>query len=321
MAARFDVSESLDQAFARVAAEEAAAVRAALAIADDIEEAVHRARRNIKRVRALLRLARPALGKRFARANHAWRDAAYMFAGERDSAVALRSFDRVAQTCHDDLPPEKVAAIRECLMASAAEADQLHTSSADATKAALDLAESATARLEWPRGRADLEAGLRRAQQRLRQSWKRARRQTDAENMHEWRKRLKDVAAQTGLLRNVLSKQAARRRVEMQELAEVLGEEHDLAILCRKLDELGPSRGTKTARDRLMRAAEQRQGELRRSALEKAEALTAEAPKAFAREIAGRWSRAHGHARKQERRSRRGRKSAPPTPRDAAGAA
>ena len=107
MAARFDTAERLDQAFARVAAEEATVVRAALADApDDLEQAVHRARRGIKRVRALLRLARPQLGKSYGRANRAWREAAHTLAGERDTAVALASFDKIAETCRDELPAE-----------------------------------------------------------------------------------------------------------------------------------------------------------------------------------------------------------------------
>jgi CHAD domain-containing protein len=200
MAARFDPAERLDQAFARVAAEEAIAVRAALADApDDLEQAVHRARRGIKRVRALLRLARPKLGKSYKHANSAWRDAAHTLAGERDTAVALASFDNIAEACRDELPVKKLAAIRSSLTASPADANERRASPADAAKAALDAAECVTTPLKWPRSETDLEAGLRRAQQRLRESWKRARRECDAETLHEWRKRLKDVAAQMGL--------------------------------------------------------------------------------------------------------------------------
>jgi CHAD domain-containing protein len=322
MAARFNTAERLDQAFARVAAEEAIAVRAALADApDDAEQAVHRARRGIKRVRALLRLARPQLGKRYRRVNRAWREAALTLAGERDAAVALASFEKIAETCRDELPAQKLAAIRSCLTASTTGANERRASPADAAKSALDAAECLTTPLKWPRSETDLEAGLRRAQQRLRASWRRARRDTDADTLHEWRKRLKDMAAQTGFLRKVLSEEAAQRRAEMQELAEVLGEEHDLAILCRRLDEVTLPPGTKKSSAKLMRAVAERQGELRRAALEKAAGLGAQTPKAFAREIVGRWSRARKDKRKEQRRSERATKSAPALPEQAADAA
>jgi CHAD domain-containing protein len=322
MAARFNAAERLDQAFARVAAEEAIAVRAALADApDDAEQAVHRARRGIKRVRALLRLARPPRGKSYGRANKAWREAAHALAGERDTAVALASFDKIAETCRGQLPPEKLSAIRSCLAASPADANERRASPVDAAKIALDAAECVTAPLKWPRSEADLEAGLRRAQQRLRESWKRARRESDAETLHEWRKRLKDVAAQTGFLRKVLPEQAARRREQMQELAEVLGEEHDLAILCRRLVEVTLPPGTKKVSARLMQAVAERQGELRRAAFEQGAALAGQAPKAFAREIVGRWSSAYKDKRKEQRRSQGAARGARSSSEQAAGAA
>jgi hypothetical protein len=107
----------------------------------------------------------------------------------------------------------------------------------------------------------------------------------------------------------------------MQELAEVLGEEHDLAILCRRLDEVRLPPGTKKGSAKLIRAAAERQGELRRAALEKGAALGAQAPKVFAREIVGRWSQAQKDKRKEQRRSQRATESAPPLPEQAADAA
>ena len=76
------------------------------------EEAVHEARKDMKKLRALLRLARGELGKdTFARENACFRDAARELAGTRDSDVML---DTLASL---DLPSGLGSELRELVQA------------------------------------------------------------------------------------------------------------------------------------------------------------------------------------------------------------
>ena len=94
---RFEPGEPLSDAFRRVAGEEVARIRSGLADDIDHAKAVHQARQGFKRLRALTRLGKPALGSAFDEENRRWRDAGRLLAGSRDNTVLLQSFDRFAQ--------------------------------------------------------------------------------------------------------------------------------------------------------------------------------------------------------------------------------
>jgi CHAD domain-containing protein len=73
-----------------------------------IEEPVHEARKALKRLRALVRLLRPGIGRKvYRRHNELWRDAARRLSGGRDAHVLLELFAALAK----DLP--SAAASRE----------------------------------------------------------------------------------------------------------------------------------------------------------------------------------------------------------------
>ena len=295
MAARFERGEPLKKAFARVAAEDIAAIRAALAQEDDRDTAIHRARRAIKRLRALLRLARPALGGGFKKANRRWRDAGRVLAGRRDAAVILGAYDKIA-AASADLPSRQASAIRKKLNGGSGNAGKALDPEDGAIRDAIERATRAMRKLRWPRRDHDLFEGLLMTQHRLRQCRKAACADSSSENLHEWRKRLKDDAAQAGLLRSVLPHELAVRRERSKELAEVLGEEHDFALLHTRLAEMTPTRGTKKARDRVLQAIEAKRQELRSAALQHGEALESPPPKTYAHEVARCWASARRDA-------------------------
>ncbi len=302
MAARFEPGEALRKAFARAAAEEVAAVRQALSGEDDPETAVHRARRAIKRLRALLRLARPALGGGFKKASSRWRDAGRLLAGGRDAAVVPGTYDKVAEAS-GGLPAKQVSAIRQKLNGGAVQGSLDRENGAVAE--AVERAGKSMDKLRWPRTGGDLFEGFLRTQRRLQERRKSARADPHSENLHEWRKRLKDDAAQAGLLRAVLPEALALRREEGKQVAEILGEEHDLAMLQGRLGELTAPRGTKQTRDRLVRAIAEKRAELSRVALARGEALARPKPKAFAREIVACWASAREEAGGRAAKGRR----------------
>lgn len=294
MAPRFEPGETLKKAFARVADLEMTTIRTALA-EDDQETAIHRARRAIKRIRALLRLAKPALGGAFKKPNGRWRDAGRSLAGSRDGAVMLATYDKVADACAD-LPAKQVSSIRKKLTGGAGHGDGAPGRGGGAILDSIERAERSVAKLRWPRSDDDLFEGLLRTQQRLRQCRKSACADPRSEKLHEWRKRLKDDAAQAGLLRSVLARDLAVRWEQSKELAEILGEEHDLTVLHHRLAELTAPRGTKGTRDRLLRRIEEKREERCRAALERGDAMDSPRPKALAGEVIACWRSDHADA-------------------------
>jgi CHAD domain-containing protein len=293
MSARFEPGESLPDGFRRVVAAEIGAVREALTDPKlDRNEAVHKARRSFKRLRAYLRLAMPALGAAYKRENRRWRDAGRLLAGSRDAAVTLETYDRIAEEYGSDLPPKAVKGVRGRLALPAPGNGEVAQSDVDKVLRELDAAQGELASFSWPSRRKELRKGLRQAQSRLKRSWKAACKSGAPEALHEWRKRAKDYTTQTGLFRHCLSSAQKARREESKALAEILGEEHDLAVLADALAATNSPRGAKEVRDRLLTAISDRRQELVEAAFASGEALSSQSPKKFAREIVERWTAA-----------------------------
>jgi CHAD domain-containing protein len=80
---------------------------------DDPVTAVHEARKNLKKTRALLRLARPGLDAAvYRRENDAIRDAARLISGARDADVMLQTVDRLAKRDDPRVSPSEFAELR-----------------------------------------------------------------------------------------------------------------------------------------------------------------------------------------------------------------
>ena len=294
MAWRFEPDEELSAAFRRVALQELAKVRAALTSGAEREVAIHQARRSFKKLRALARLARPSLGASFRTENRRWRDAGRLLSGTRDATVMAQRFDRVAERCRDDVAAEEVQALRAAISTGAPDgrdgADR-HPQVAQVIEI-VDRAAAEIDGLQWPRTRKDVVQALRESQDRLRRSWKEAGKHASSDALHDWRKRVKDLAAQLSLFRAGLSDGLKARRRTAKELGEVLGEEHDLCMLAEKLAGAAVDERTGEAREHLLAVIGERRQELRRIAFETGDDLSSERGKTFARQLVDSWDRA-----------------------------
>jgi CHAD domain-containing protein len=192
------------------------------------EEAVHEARKDMKKLRALLRLARGELGREtFARENACFRDAARELAGTRDSDVMLETLAAL------ELPPgvgwELRKAIQEELARRADDDRKV------AARAAVAVLKEARKRVdEWPLERDSFEAladGLERTYRRGRRALGAAREAPTAETLHEWRKRVKELWYHHTLLRELWPPVMRAVGDEAHQLSDRLGDDHDLVVL------------------------------------------------------------------------------------------
>jgi CHAD domain-containing protein len=200
-----------------------------------LARAVHESRKGLKRLRTALRLARDALGEEtYKRENTAFRDAGRRLAGVRDASVLIETLDALQQTSGDDLPGGHTANLRARLKDERKQAlESLKTD--DRLPAALDDLDSARTRTAaWNfdvDGFAALEPGLRRIYRRGRKAMRRAQAEPTSENLHEWRKRVKDLWHAEQMLRPASPKKMKRLAKRTHRLADLLGDDHDLAEL------------------------------------------------------------------------------------------
>ncbi len=256
----------------------------------DPVEAVHEARKDTKKLRSALRLVRPVLGEQaYERENSRYRDAARRLSGVRDAQVRAETIDGLAERFADDPPPGGWEAVAAALAADEqpADLDALREQAA----AEIEAGRSALTNLSLPaRGAALLRPGLRRSYARGRKRFREAAADPSDERLHEWRKRSKDLWYQLRLMRPGWRPVLEPLADQVHELSDLLGDDHDLAVLRADLDgaPLGPGQ-----REHLERLIAGRRQDLQRTAFAHGERLYAEKPKAFANRLAAYWEAEH----------------------------
>lgn len=272
----------------------------------DPAKAIHEARKHLKKVRALLRLVRPALGEQaYRRENDALRDAAGQLSATRDADVLVATVDALAEHAAGRLPASDFAVLRDALAAEAATRRARPASvGGDAAAGAADRSgdtaagavsqelRDALARVEtWPLDGGDWEtvvAAVTRAYARGRRDGRRAAEQPTVEALHQWRKRVKDLWYHHRLLKPVWPDVVSAYGEEAHVLSELLGDDHDLAVLRDRLV-AGVALPPGAAADltALLALVDERRGRLQEDARRLAARLYAESPRAFER----RWRR------------------------------
>jgi CYTH domain-containing protein/CHAD domain-containing protein len=257
---------------------------------EELAAAIHGARKDLKKLRGVLRLVRDELGKKaFRTENRRYRDAGRLLAGSRDAEVKLET---LLQLHHQvgDLPGNTVEQWEGMLET---ERDELAAAIREETDGRIGRATEA---IEAGHGEirrwsfdtdswALVEPGLTRSYQDGRWAMKRVLADPSTENVHQWRKRAKDLWYQLRIVRCAWPELLGETVEQAHLLAELLGEHHDLALLAEDLRSR-PDLGEPGAFES---AIEQRQDELLDAALRIGRRLYAEKPKAFRRRIKAYW--------------------------------
>jgi CHAD domain-containing protein len=203
----------------------------------DGEAAIHEARKAFKRVRALVRLSRDALGDEvYRRENATFRDAGKRLSGVRDAAVMVETLDDVSRRFRDELPEGAFAGLRDALAADAdAAREQIAQDSGAVDDVVATLQSQRALVAAWPlpddAGTAMLAPGFERIYRRGRRALRAARKETDTEHLHELRKRAKDLWHAAQVLRRADRKRMKKLARRAHDLSDVVGEDHDLAVL------------------------------------------------------------------------------------------
>jgi CHAD domain-containing protein len=253
-------------------------------------KAVHEARKHLKKTRALLRLVRPALGKQaYRQENDALRDAGLALSGARDADVRVATARALAEHAAGRLPADVFDALRDALAAEAAGPERV---GADRFAAVIEALRATEPRVEaWPLDDADWDtvlAAATRAYARGREAFALARATPEPELLHAWRKRTKDLWYHQRLLAPAWPDVLGAQAEAAHELSELLGDDHDLAVLDQRLaDDAAPlAPAVDAQRGELRALVAHRSGELRADAARLGRRLYAESPKAFARRLA-----------------------------------
>lgn len=257
---------------------------------EDPSGCIHGARKDLKKLRAVLRLLRRELGDDLFRAeNERYREAGRLLSPSRDAEVKLETLDGLRAHPVGRLD---AAASDEWLDALRRERDGAIEAvrEGSARDEALALIERGRDRIAtWPL-RPDswklVGPGIGRAYRRGRKAMRKAAEEPSDERLHEWRKRAKDLWYHLRILRDARPERLAPMLDRADELADLLGHHHDLALL--RADLLRRELPT-VRRPQLVEAIGTRQEELAARAFELGGRLYELKPKAFRRKMRRGW--------------------------------
>lgn len=252
-------------------------------------ELVHETRKAIKRMRTLARLLRYELGDdEFERVNDSLRLAGRRLAGARDADVRLAMLEKLLNDHPQALAPEGLERLRKQL-------ERERDSASDPAPSQDVLEDIASMRrnlARWNLVEHDFEAlvpGLRRIYREGRRRYAHVKRERgrNPEAVHDWRKRVKNLYYALDMLGGRTgAKQARRARRTADRLGDLLGEEHDLWMLCLHVEQHADAFASDaSARASLLKLAERRRRRLRKRALKLGSRLYKHKPGGFTRRI------------------------------------
>jgi CHAD domain-containing protein len=263
----------------------------------ELQQAVHETRKAIKRVRTLQRLMAGIISRsQLQRRRTLLRDAAAELSPARDAEVALGTLEGLMRRHPEQLAGSAgVIKLHAALLAEQIAAERAIQQSG-ARERALQLLGAARAEIATSPARRGgrrreakaLDAGLTRIYARGRRAMRRASRRKGIAEMHRWRKRTKDLRYAAEALGEGPGARARLRRIgkAADRLGEALGEEHDLALLARRvIAEKQMFRGDKPGRRALRKAIGRRRAWLRKRALKSGRLLYAREPKRFRKRL------------------------------------
>jgi len=288
MAFRFKRRESVTRAARRICRERLDCVRRSLDHGDRVE-AIHDARKEIKQIRAVLRLLRGEIGQgAFRRLNEPLRKVSEILTAPRDANVKLKTLKRLLHRAElKDFCQLKTIAQKNCrqeirAFARGKSIGQINSKLKKVGRRIKDLNIRAD-------GWEAIEPGLLHSYHCGRMAYERVLREPSAENFHKWRKRAKDLWCQFNLLYTVWPEKINALTGELEAFGDLLGDDHDLVMLKQFIAEA-------VARDKKLKdaAALNRvigncQKDLRSAALKIGAKIFAGLPSSFCAGFKNRW--------------------------------
>lgn len=252
-----------------------------------LDERIHKARRRLKRARTILRALRPLAGKAAKRQGRRLGDIARSLSAARDADVVAATARRLA----DEATGEEASALARLAEHLVERAKAVHAEAppSEAAAAALGKEAQRAAALAWAPDaeRADvLLEGLASTYRDGRRAMAIAEDAPGDETLHEWRKAVKHRWHLSKLAQKRTGAAAAGVVTALDELGELLGVDHDLAVLAALVIGEPALAGGETDAGRALAAISARRQRLQADAMALGRILYADKPRDFGERLA-----------------------------------
>jgi CHAD domain-containing protein len=257
---------------------------------------IHQARKRFKKIRGVLRLVRPELGEVYDRENVWYRDTARRLASVRDADAMLEAFDNLVRQVEQEPLAENWQPIRGLL-------EQYRRQLTEAQAGLEKQRQDIQAALRQARGRLDdwtiehdgfaaLAKGLAAVYRRGRKAFERVASTPTDELLHECRKQAKYHWYHVRLVEGIDRSGMRQRRRRLRRLSELLGNDHDLAMLrCLVVNDADRLQPAAAEVHLLLDALDRRRQQLVVDALTLGQRLYKGKPRKLRRRWEARWQR------------------------------
>jgi CHAD domain-containing protein len=261
---------------------------------DSLDDCVHAVRKNFKRVRAVLRLVRYAIGdSTYQFENEVFRDASRPLSEVRDAKILIETLDKLNEAASDTLKIVPFGEARKKMIAHRREIHQKALGDLDTLAMTTATVKEAIERLdEWTdisNYWVSLGKGLKRVYSRGRKAFDEAKAGRSVESFHEWRKQAKYLRHHMELLAPTWPKVVGELAKQAEDLGDMLGEDHDLAVLRVMLSESNGDGQLAERMEPLATIIDRQRQKLQQAAIPKGELLYRDSPKQFVHRIEAYW--------------------------------
>ena len=255
---------------------------------------VHSARKELKKARATLRLLRDALGRStYKKENAALRDAARPLSEVRDGRVLLDALHSLVQYHGAPVASLQLTNFKRALSRRRTELRHKILESRDPLRATRKALRHIRSRSEkWHVGRRGwsvLGAGLKRTYVSGRSAFTLAMATPTDEYLHEWRKQTKYLWYQLQVFEPLGPGPVADMTEEAHQLADCLGDDHDLAVLHERAAQAREMFPNAAAHHALLHLIQRCRAGLQGKARQLGQRLYAERPAVFTARVGRHW--------------------------------
>jgi CHAD domain-containing protein len=248
--------------------------------------AIHDVRREIKKLRAILRLAREAVGRgRYRKSVRALREAAGYLAGPRDARVMLKTFEQLTGGDRRHFAEIEKILQKHCRR----QTRRFHRSKS--VSIADRILRKINRRMRGLKieasGWSAIEPGLKESYVRGVKASVLVHRKPMPENFHDWRKHVKNLWYYFQLLRPAWPPELRTMTDDLELLGGQLGEDHDLFLLEQFVKRNCAKQKQTAALNQLI---ESRQEKLREATLKLGSRLYTESPSSLCRRLENHWN-------------------------------
>jgi CHAD domain-containing protein len=258
------------------------------------DEAVHEARKGFKKIRAVLRLVRPVLGaKTYRQENTCFRDAGRPLTEVRDAKIFVETLDQLAKHFQEHVVGRSFADARQALQDNLRAVRKRVLDEQNAFAVVAETVRQARQRIKgWPHVPnrwAAVGQGLEDVYGQARDAYEDATADPALEKLHEWRKQAKYLRYQLEVLRPLWPERIDELANEADRMTELLGDDHDLAMLRQMLTDDPERFGDGGDLEVLLALVDRRRAELEPEAFLLGERFFQDGPRDFARRLKGYW--------------------------------